>query len=82
MNIEADESTAVVVVILLSCEEISSLFIDRDMEPNKLLLEEVVKDGAVGQSLLHTGLEKVGRIDGVVGGDFVELPRRCILSKF
>ena len=82
VSIEADESTAVVVVILLSCEEISSLFIDRDMEPNKLLLEEVVKDGAVGQSLLHTGLEKVGRIDGVVGGDFVELPRRCILSKF
>ena len=58
VSIEADESTAVVVVILLSCDEISLLFIDRDMEPNKLLLEEAVKDGVVGQSFLHTGMGK------------------------
>ena len=60
VSIEADESTAVVVVILLSCDEISLLFIDRDMEPNKLLLEEAVKDGVVGQSFLHTGMGKFG----------------------
>ena len=60
VSIEADESTAVVVVILLSCNEISLLFIDRDMEPNKLLLEEAVKDGVVGQSFLHTGMGKFG----------------------
>ena len=82
MSIEADESTAVVVVILLSCDEISLLFIDRDIEPNKLLLEESVKDGVVGQSFLHTGIGKAGRKDGVVGGDFVEVPRRCMLSIF
>ena len=76
VSIEADESTAVVVVILLSCDEISLLFIDRGMELNKLLLEVAVKDGVVGQSLLHTCMGKVGRKDGVVGGDFVEVPRR------
>ena len=82
VSIEADESTAVVVVILLSCDEISLLFIDRDMELNKLLLEAAVKDGVVGQSFLHTGMGKVGRKDGVVGGDFVEVPRRYMLSIF
>ena len=76
VSIEADESTAVVVVILLSCDEISLLFIDRGMELNKLLLEVAVKYGVVGQSFLHTGTGKVGRKDGVVGGDFVEVPRR------
>ena len=76
VSIEADESTAVVVVILLSCDEISLLFIDRGMELNKLLLEVAVKDGVVGQSFLHTGTGKVGRKDDVVGGDFVEVPRR------
>ena len=60
MSIEADESTAVVVVILLSCDEISLLLIDRDTEPNKLLLEEAVKDGVVGHSFLHTGMGNVG----------------------
>jgi len=60
VSIEADESTAVVVVILLSCDEISLLFIDRDVEPNKLPLDEAVKDGVVGHSFLHTGMGNVG----------------------
>ena len=47
-------------MILLSCDDISLLFIDRDTEPNKLLLEEAVKDGVVGQSFLHTGMGKFG----------------------